>query len=306
MSLSSKLGSLQLSSFSYSYDNVGNITSIIEPQGLHSYIYDPLYQIIQATHPNPSYPFESFSYDKVGNRLSSHISPYYRTNESNQLLEDSRFIYNYDDDGNLVERIDKQTGDRHQYTFSSENELIEYRFIPSGTALPSKFVQYFYDGLGRRIEKRISEGGSLRTVKYLYERNNVLAVYDSSLSSPLSYVHSEGVDDPLILSYGNQSYYFVKDHLGSVRKIVNSSGVVLNSYENDSFGNPIERKESLPNHFLFTGREFDSESGLYYYRFRYYDQNTGRFLSEDLIGFLGGVNFCRYVANNPVRLTRID
>jgi RHS repeat-associated protein len=51
----------------------------------------------------------------------------------------------------------------------------------------------------------------------------------------------------------------------------------------------------------FTGREWDPETGLYYYRARYYDPKIGRFVSEDPIGLGGGVNFYGYVANNPVR-----
>jgi len=61
---------------------------------------------------------------------------------------------------------------------------------------------------------------------------------------------------------------------------------------------------SLVNPFRYTGREFDTETGLYYYRARYYDPSAGRFLSEDRIQFEGGINFFRYVRNNPAN--RID
>ena len=55
--------------------------------------------------------------------------------------------------------------------------------------------------------------------------------------------------------------------------------------------------------FTFTSREYDSESGLYFYRARYYDPRAGRFITKDPIGFLGGdVNMYRYVFNNPVNL----
>jgi len=52
----------------------------------------------------------------------------------------------------------------------------------------------------------------------------------------------------------------------------------------------------------YTGREGDPETGLYYYRARYYDPKVGRFISEDPIRFAGGVNFYSYVTNNPVAL----
>jgi len=56
---------------------------------------------------------------------------------------------------------------------------------------------------------------------------------------------------------------------------------------------------ALVNNFRYTGREFDSETGLYYYRARYFDPQGGRFLSEDPIGFAGGSNFYSYVNGDP-------
>ncbi len=59
-------------------------------------------------------------------------------------------------------------------------------------------------------------------------------------------------------------------------------------------------RESVRNPFRYTGREYDAESGLYYYRARYYDPALGRFLSEDPIGLEGGINPYAYVGNDPV------
>jgi RHS repeat-associated protein len=58
---------------------------------------------------------------------------------------------------------------------------------------------------------------------------------------------------------------------------------------------------TITNPFQYTGREFDPESGLRYYRTRYYDSTSGRFVSEDLARFSGGINFYRYVGNSPTR-----
>jgi RHS repeat-associated protein len=68
----------------------------------------------------------------------------------------------------------------------------------------------------------------------------------------------------------------------------------------DSFGNLVSSSGSLGNSFRYTGREFDTEAGLYYFRARLYDQTTGRFLSEDPIRFRGGLNFYEYVENRVV------
>lgn len=106
-------------------------------------------------------------------------------------------------------------------------------------------------------------------------------------------------------------YYYVKDHLGSVQAIVDSSGDIVESYEYDAFGNvlgvfdasgtPIENQQSqINNRFLWQGREYSWNTRLYYFRARWYDPVTGRWLSKDPIGISGGVNQYVFCNNNPV------
>jgi RHS repeat-associated protein len=89
--------------------------------------------------------------------------------------------------------------------------------------------------------------------------------------------------------------------------LVDSSGAMVNEYIYDSFGNIVDQTGTVVNPYTYTARELDTESGLYYYRARYYDANTGRFISEDPIGFRGGdVNFFTYTGNNPVNFVDPD
>jgi RHS repeat-associated protein len=85
-------------------------------------------------------------------------------------------------------------------------------------------------------------------------------------------------------------YYFIPDALGSIRALVDTKGYIRQMYEYSSFGgirvldeegSPISIKDAIPNPYTFTGREFDPETGLYYYRARYYDPRLGRFLQID-------------------------
>jgi RHS repeat-associated protein len=76
---------------------------------------------------------------------------------------------------------------------------------------------------------------------------------------------------------------------------------LLQEKQSDSYGNLTASTGSLVNSFRYTGREFDSEANLYYYRARYYDPNAGRFLNEDPIRFFGGVQFYRYALNAPTK-----
>ena len=105
-----------------------------------------------------------------------------------------------------------------------------------------------------------------------------------------------------MLRSGATSYYHC-DGLGLITSLTNSSGVAAETYTYDSSGKRTASAGALTNPFQYTGREFDSETGLYYYRVRYYDQTVGRFISEDPVRFKAGTNFYRYVENNPARFT---
>jgi len=88
--------------------------------------------------------------------------------------------------------------------------------------------------------------------------------------------------------------------LHSVLALVNSNDQVVNTYQYDPFGCIEQANESVSQPLRFTGREYEPETGLYYYRARYYDPELGRFLSEDPIGLAGGINLYAYVGNDPV------
>jgi RHS repeat-associated protein len=90
-----------------------------------------------------------------------------------------------------------------------------------------------------------------------------------------------------------------------VRDVVDSQGNILNHLSYDSFGNVTgESNPDVDFRFGYTGREFDEETGQYYYRARYYDSGVGRFISEDPIGFdAGDPNLYRYVLNSPANYT---
>jgi RHS repeat-associated protein len=88
-------------------------------------------------------------------------------------------------------------------------------------------------------------------------------------------------------------YYYIADALGSIRTLVDTMGYIRQMYEYNAFGEivqvldeegaPIPINEAITNPYTFTGREYDPETGLYYYRARYYDSSLGRFLQEDPI-----------------------
>jgi RHS repeat-associated protein len=101
-----------------------------------------------------------------------------------------------------------------------------------------------------------------------------------------------------------QVSWALSDHQGSVRDWVNNTGVIQNHVRYDSFGRITSQSAPTLNpRFAYTGREWDGEIGLYFYRARYYDAIVGRFVGEDPIAFTAGdVNLYRYVYNSPVKL----
>src|SRR2546427_4850571 len=78
---------------------------------------------------------------------------------------------------------------------------------------------------------------------------------------------------------------------------------IANTYTYDSFGKLIASTGSVVNPYRYSGRELDTETGIYYYRARYYDPTVGRFLNEDPVHFQAGTNFYAYVMNDPIILS---
>ncbi|GAB4341008.1 MAG: hypothetical protein Kow0099_17400 [Candidatus Abyssubacteria bacterium] len=137
--------------------------------------------------------------------------------------------------------------------------------------------------------------------QYLYDGLDLLAEVSAVGHLQAGYTHGPGIDDPLIVRYSNANYYYHKNHQGSVTEITSENHGIVKTYEYDAYGNILqETGPSLTGGFTYTARELHTRSGLYYYRARFYDLRTGRFLTQDPIGFLGGVNLYAYVGNDSV------
>jgi RHS repeat-associated protein len=128
------------------------------------------------------------------------------------------------------------------------------------------------------------------------------------------FIYGPGIDEPICLlevAENNAVYYYHFDGLGSVVALSDVNSVLVERYTYDVFGRPTIRDangteiaaSAFANPYLFTGRAYDAETGLYYYRARYYDYATGRFLQPDPIGYNDGLNLYAYVANNPLAWT---
>jgi RHS repeat-associated protein len=116
---------------------------------------------------------------------------------------------------------------------------------------------------------------------------------------------------------GGQTYYYHQNALWSVEAITNSTAAVVERYSYDAYGlpsifngsgvpippNPWRTAHSaIDNPWMFTGRQFDEETGLYYYRARYYDPVKDRFLQRDPAGYMNGINLYHYTQDNPINI----
>jgi RHS repeat-associated protein len=123
---------------------------------------------------------------------------------------------------------------------------------------------------------------------------------NASGSEVASYADGPNVDEPLAMDRSGTIDYYEQDGLDSVTSLTASNGSLAQSYTYDSFGDQTASSGSSTNFFRYTGREFDTETGLYFNRARYFDPSIGRFLNDDPLRFRGGIDFYAYVWNNSV------
>jgi len=168
---------------------------------------------------------------------------------------------------------------------------------PAGTTTPVATSTYRYDGLGRRIEK----AGNGQTHRYIYDGEDILLEYDETNTLLARYTHGPGIDEPVAMTRGGSSFFYHQDGLGSVTDLTDSTASTVKTYSYDAWGNQIETSGTVENPYTYTGREFDQESRLYFYRARAYDSTIGRFLQRDPLGLSTGPNPYPYAKNNPTR-----
>jgi RHS repeat-associated protein len=305
-----------LAFFDLEFDAASRITAMIDSAGRTDFQYDQQSQL-QSAQRSAADPRgnESYRYDAVGNRTSSHLhGSDYVTGDGNQLLSDGANNYVYDAVGNLIGRANVVSGQTRALEYDHRQRLVSVTDRSSNGTV-TQLVQFVYDALDRRIAKTVDLDGvgpnSPVTQYMTYDRNHILLQFTDadgptgSQAPALStrFLIGPGIDQTLAqTSSGGETRWMLADHLGTVRLAVDDAGKVASSWRLDSWGRWLDSAgANTPLSVGLTGREFDAELGLYYFRARYYDPNLGRFISQDPLGLQGGdTNFYRYVENQPL------
>ncbi|GEM_PF-283683 len=195
--------------------------------------------------------------------------------------------FEYDDNGNLT-----SDGIR-TFTWDARNRLISISYADSSK------TEFAYDGLDRRVSVIEKDAGGVvtSTKKLLWVGNEIRQERDASNAVTKSYF-TRGMQK------NGVSYFYTRDHLGSIREVTDSNGVALTRYDYDPYGRQtvtrLSGTTSVDADFGFTGHYYHEPSALNLTLYRAYDADTARWLSRDPIGEDGGINLYRYCLNNPV------
>lgn len=239
--------------------------------------------------------------------------------------------YFYDDNGNLVSDATAPVVGGLTYDYDAANRLTRVRRLSDGVVV----ARYYYDALDRRIRKTVTNSGPLDgTTTFLYDHDwRVLAVYDGAGVLQREHAYGCGADqrictdlnlvlDGSSIGPGDKRLFLLSDTVGSITAVTDDAGDIIEAYLYDAYGRQTVISDGpdgdafvnftaddaytpggVPmESALFTGREYDAETGLCYYRNRCYSPVLGRFLTRDPLGFVDGRNLYQYVKSNPSTL----
>ncbi len=257
----------------YEYDAVGNRISMTDNEGLHTYQYDRLDQVVRVEYPDGT--FSEYTYDPAYNRqtlITPDTTIQYAYDDNNRLLSAGGVEFSYDNNGNQTGKT--ENGEATSYQFDVKNRLAG---ITCSNGAENVFT---YNAFGQRITRQ----DSFSTTHYLYDGQNVLMETNGEGVINSAFVNGVGSIGPLYKKNARDEYtWFVKDALGTSTHLTNEAGDVTASYTYDIFGSvrssTVIDDRGIKNQY--TGKELDDESGLMYFGARYYNPEVGRFISAD-------------------------
>ena len=308
--LSSSFNDNEIATYSYSYDENGNITQIrLGKDIINKYIYDDKNQLKQEYDYLHNY-YINYSLDGNGNIHSVNTQALDRDGLPTGSPRGN--VYYYDD----KQWCDKLTGVNGvgNITYDEIGNPLNYRdgmsftwrngrWLSTTTLNDGTKVTYRYNANGMRTQKKVGS----KVTDYYYDNNNNLIAEKTDNATLFFYYDTE--NSPVALSYNGKMFYYVKNLQGDIVKILDEDGQEKADYVYNAWGNIISQSDdelASINPLRYRGYVYDEDTTLYYLQTRYYDPQTGRFINADDTAYIGATgtvlsaNIFTYCENNPI------
>jgi RHS repeat-associated protein len=246
----------------------------------------------------------TYSYDSNGNRITYKQGAVTKTatyDAQDRLLTYGQNDYQYSPNGELIGKTIHNSDNSTQsvsYGYDGFGNLLSVN-------LPSKSIQYYIDGLGRRVGKRVN---NVLTQAFIYSGSQVVGELNSSGALVKRYIYGEKSHVPDVMIYNGKQYKIITNQVGTPLRVVDSaSGTVAEEFSFNEFGEDLLKKSTSLLPFGFAGGIYDRDTKLVHFGARDYDPETGRWLSKDPIRFDGGdTNLYGYVLQDPINKIDFD
>ena len=230
-------------------------------------------------------------------------------NYSLAVAGDTTKLPQFDNNGNCTQD-NTIGGTTTTYGWDAEDRLVSINNIANNSS-----TQFGYDGFGRRVSivEKDNFGTVLKTSSFVWDGTALLQcreTFGTTIRVKTYYPEGMYVQDTTAGTTTTGSFFYERDHLGSIREMTDANQTIRARYTYDPYGRVSQNVGSNTNgvplmdaDFRFAGMYYHTNSHLHLTLFRAYDADTGRWLSRDPIGETGGVNLYRYVGNDPVNLS---
>jgi RHS repeat-associated protein len=291
----------------FDYDAAGRLLRKTLPNGIRQDLtYDDADRVLAVVHRNPDGTVVdaiTYRYDATGRRMAQA--------SDRSLLDDTAFTAVYDDADRLTAITFTASGETFDLAYDENGNLATRaeRGVPANVTVygwdsrnrltsiqgPGVEATFEYDALDRRVARTVNGDRS----DYIYD--GLQAIGELTNGRMIGLLTSLGIDEAIARYSQAGGRYYLTDALNTVVAQSGADRSIQNSYLYSVWGETASSGPDGSNPIQYTARENDG-TGLYFYRARYYDPRTKRFLSEDPIGIAGGVNLFTYAGNDPVSL----
>jgi RHS repeat-associated protein len=188
-------------------------------------------------------------------------------------------------------------------TYDGENRLKSAEYTDSGSVIHRTEYYYSGDNLLTEVKKYIN-GSPTSDMRFV--RDRFLGIQERDGSNNVTREYKLGIDEGggigglLNLNQGGMNYSYLYDGKGNVTALINSSQNIVATYAYDPFGKLMNKTGTLNQPYMFSTKEYDSETGLSYYGYRFYSSSLGRWITRDPIKEIGGMNLYGFISEDPI------